>query len=79
MSKPLRVTMPQTAAFIDACRAAFGKESVDQMIKLGMEGAETFHAIENGIEVGTPFKEPNNFVTVDKMVIYPKQHVEIKS
>jgi len=65
----LREAMPQTYAFIEACREAFGKESVNPMIKLGMEGAQTFHAVENGIEVGTKFDEPVKFITDDKMVI----------
>lgn len=69
----LREEMPQTYAFIEACRAAFGKESVNPQIKLGMEGAATFHAIENGIEIGTPLPEPTRWVTADKMVIYPKR------
>jgi hypothetical protein len=72
----LREAMPQAYAFIEACRAAFGKESVNQMIKLGMEGAETFHAIENGIEVGTQFSEAKRFVTADQMVLNSKQDTE---
>jgi len=75
MSKPLRETMPETAAFIDACREAFGAEEVNAQIKLGMQGARTFHASENGIEVGTAspgFKESPG-ITLDKMVIRDKE------
>jgi hypothetical protein len=67
--KNLRVEMPQTYAFIEACRAAFGAENVNPMIKLGIAGALTFHATENGIEVGTRFSEPIKFVVGDSMLI----------
>lgn len=73
MTKPLREVMPQTAAFIDALRDAFGKEHIDAQIRLGMQGAQTFHAVEGGQEVGTRFNEPKNTITLDKMVIKPKQ------
>lgn len=65
----LREAMPDTYAFIEECREAFGKESVNPMIKLGMEGAQTFYASENGIEVGTRFTEPTKFVTGNQMVL----------
>lgn len=76
MSKPLRQTMPQTAAFIDACREAFGKAHIDGQIRLGMQGAQTFHAVEDGQEVGTRFDVPKNAITMDKMVIQPKQETK---
>lgn len=55
MSKPgrLREVMPDTAAFIDAMRAAFGREAIDDQIAAGMAGRPGFHAIENGQEIGT--------------------------
>lgn len=67
----LREAMPETYAFIEACREAFGKDAVNPMIKLGMEGASTFHAVENGIEVGTemPSFEDVRGVTLDQVVI----------
>lgn len=71
MSKPLRTAMPETAAFIDALRDAFGKEHIDAQIKLGMQGAQTFFAEEGGQVVGTPFAAPKNSITLDKMVIGP--------
>ncbi len=54
-SKPpdFRQSMPKTTAFIDACRAAFGRESIDASIKMGMRGMGMFYASENGIAVGT--------------------------
>jgi len=70
MSKPMRDSMPEVAAFIDAMREAFGKEHIDGQIRLGMQGARnTFYATENGHEVGTKFTEPKSFITADKMVI----------
>ena len=78
MSKPLRETMPQTATFIDALREAFGKEHIDAQIKLGIQGAQTFHAVEAGQEVGTRFTEPTKFVNGHQMVIRPKKTEETK-
>lgn len=46
MTKPLRESMPQVAAFIDEMRNAFGAEEINTQIKLGMHGAQTFHAVE---------------------------------
>ena len=54
MSKPLRQQMPAVAGWIDGLRAAFGAEIIDQAIRAGIDGQQTFHASENGIEVGTP-------------------------
>lgn len=67
----LRESMPQCAAFIDEMRAAFGAEEINAQIKLGMQGAQTFHAVENGHEVGTCFDVPVKFITADKMAIRP--------
>lgn len=53
MTKPLRQAMPETAAFIDACRAAFGADTINAAIKAGINGQPTFWASENGQEVGT--------------------------
>jgi hypothetical protein len=49
----LREAMPETTAFIDALRAAFGADAINPSIKAGMNGQPTFWAQENGIEVGT--------------------------
>lgn len=59
--------MPFTTEFIDTCRQAFGAEMVNNQIKLGMQGAQTFYAAENGIEVGTKLSEPVKFVTAGEM------------
>lgn len=53
MAKPLRDTMPETAAFIDAMREAFGADEINASIRAGMEGQPTFWASENGVEIGT--------------------------
>lgn len=44
MSKPLRETMPETAAFIDAMRDAFGEGEINLQIRRGMHGEATFYA-----------------------------------
>ena len=53
MTKPLRLQMPETAAFIDDLRAAFGADCINATIKAGMNGQPVFHARENGHEIGT--------------------------
>jgi len=61
-AKPMRLAMPTVAAWIDELRAAFGKDAVDQAIRAGMDGQPTFHARENGQEVGTPIPYDENKV-----------------
>ena len=52
----LRAAMPQTAAFIDFAREAFGAAPVNAAIRKGMDGLPgNFHAVENGREVGAEF------------------------
>lgn len=76
----LRDEMPSTAAFIDACREAFGTDMVNAQIKLGMQGAETFYANENGYEVGTKIREAKIFLTVDQMRVLTKaEHAQLAS
>lgn len=50
----MREVMPQTAAFIDDLRAAFGAEMINTQIRRGMRGEPVFHAVEGGHSVGTP-------------------------
>ena len=50
----LRDEMPATAAFIDALRAAFGRDAIDPSIRDGMRGRAGFWAEEGGRQVGTP-------------------------
>lgn len=75
-TRNLRESMPLVTAFIDECREAFGAEMVNAQIKLGMQGAQTFHARENGIEVGTPFAVPVKYITADRMVIRDKAEIQ---
>lgn len=50
--KPLRASMPETAAFIDALREAFGADQVDPSIRAGMRGEPRFFAQEAGHTLG---------------------------
>jgi hypothetical protein len=52
MSRNLRTEMPGTAAWIDTLRAAFGADQIDPSIRAGMKGGTSFHASENGHEIG---------------------------
>lgn len=63
MSKNVRADMPQTAAFIDALREAFGVEHINQQIRKGLSGEPTFYACENGHELGTPWIKGENDAT----------------
>lgn len=53
----MRDQMPETAAFIDSLRSAFGEASINEQIRKGLNGEPTFYARENGHELGTPLKE----------------------
>ena len=53
--KSMRTEMPNTAAFIDALRDAFGADMINDQIRKGMRGEPTFYANENGHELGTPW------------------------
>lgn len=67
----LREAMPQTAAFIDFCREAFGAEAVNVAIRKGIGGLPGhFHAVEAGMAVGTPFQEPGHAVTGDALLAH---------
>lgn len=50
----LREHMPTVASIVDELRAAFGKESIDKVIRAGMKGQPVFFASENGHTIGTP-------------------------
>lgn len=70
VAKPLRETMPLTAAWIDQLREAFGTESINNSIRLGMQGfPDWFHATEGAHEVGTQFKPVTKSITLDRCVI----------
>lgn len=74
MNKPasLREQMPETAAFVDLMREAFGAEQINASIRKGMAGLPGhFHASENGVEAGTPFQDRGGWVSVAEMDITP--------
>lgn len=48
----LRETMPETAAWIDQLRDAFGADAIDGSIRKGLQGTPTFWAEEAGQQVG---------------------------
>lgn len=52
-AKPLREFMPETAAWIDQLRDAFGADVIVPIVRAGMNGEPVFYAIENGRTVGT--------------------------
>lgn len=54
----MRREMPDTAAFVDAMRAAFGADAIDASIRAGIKGETTFWAAEAGRTVGTPGTVP---------------------
>jgi hypothetical protein len=58
----LRDAMPQTAAFIDELRKAFGAEMIDAQIRKAMKGEpDCFYAEEAGHQVGTPIRHGKSF------------------
>lgn len=70
----LRDAMPETAAFIDAMRDAFGAAAINPQIKKGVSGIPNqFHAVEAGREAGTPFEEAGVSFTLDELWFPPKR------
>jgi hypothetical protein len=53
----MREKMPLVTAFVDDLRAAFGDELINDAIKKSLQGQATFHATENGHEIGTPLPD----------------------
>jgi len=64
----LREAMPETAAFLDELRRIFGTADINIQIRKGLAGEPTFHAVENGHEIGTQFPERHR-VTAAEMVL----------
>lgn len=60
----LRDAMPETAAFLDALREAFGAPGIDAAIAAGMRGEPGFYAREAGYEVGTADTAGESFEVV---------------
>ena len=71
----LRSEMPVVAAFIDEMRKAFGVDVVNQQIKRGMTGEQTFFATENGHTVGTAMDapDPDKVFSGDRLLVMPVQ------
>lgn len=70
MSQSLRDEMPGVAAFIDDLRSAFGKDEINDQVRAGLKGKPTFHATENGYEIGTPFK-PEHGIKLSETIVGP--------
>jgi len=68
MSKTLRLSMPHTAAWIDALRVAFGATQVDSAIRAGIDGQPTFYASENGQEIGTQCPPAAHSYSADQLL-----------
>lgn len=66
----LRLDMPLTAAWIDALREAFGRDAIDPQIRAAVkDGLPTFHASENGREVGVAAVRRGIEISAAQMVI----------
>lgn len=71
----MRQAMPTVAGWIDNLRAAFGADMIDAAIRAGIAGQDTFHARENGHEVGTPIPyNPTKAVRLSDIGWAPPTH-----
>lgn len=64
----MRESMPAVSAWIDDLRLAFGRDDVTRWVREGLADG-TFHAAENGHEIGTPAPKPDNSINLADMVI----------
>lgn len=64
--------MPVVDAFIDELRAMFGREAIDRAIVEGLRDG-TFHARENGYEVGVPvaIDQERAVCLADMVLLFP--------
>ena len=60
--------MPKVAGWIDDLRLAFGSQDVTSWMREGISTG-TFHACENGHEIGQPIAGMDNAVSADKIVL----------
>ncbi|MGB6054612.1 MAG: hypothetical protein WBG17_05170 [Burkholderiaceae bacterium] len=60
--KGMRAVMPETAAWIDSLREAFGADAIDAQIRKSMRGEPTFFASENGHVIGIRLVPPEEEV-----------------
>ena len=73
--KPMRQAMPFTASIIDDFRANWPEAGIEQAVRAGIAGQKTFHAIENGHEVGTPIPyNPTKAVRLSDIGWAPPTH-----
>jgi hypothetical protein len=70
MKKRIRGLMPETAAFIDAVREAFGAEEINCNLQAAMRGEPLFFASEGGHEIGTKSEPPAFSVTGNDLLPY---------
>lgn len=68
----LRADMPQTSAWIDDLRAAFGVEGINDAIRSGMAGGDAFFAKENGFEIGSRCRYQNGVSAAQMELVVPK-------
>lgn len=68
--------MPTVAGWVDEMREAFGVDCVNRAIRNGMKGAPTFHARENGHEIGTPLLAAAYSIGVSEMVLVKQEERE---
>jgi hypothetical protein len=64
----MREAMPVVSAWIDDLRAAFGQQDVTQWIRQGL-AERTFHAVENGHEIGELVAGTENAISLVEIVI----------
>ena len=74
--KPLRQAMPKVAEWIDACREAFGAETINRSIRNGLAGGTDFYAREGGNVIGCQMPAPGASFTADQLQIAPKRLAE---
>lgn len=59
--KPMREAMPEIAAWVDDLRAAFGRETIGNLIRASVhDRVPGFYARENGQEIGVRPEVPEN-------------------
>lgn len=75
----LRADMPQTTAWIDEWRAAFGVEGINEVIRSGMAGSGDFYAVENGIEVGARSRYQNGVCAAQMVLAVPEAEEPVDS
>ena len=67
----LRAEMPTVAAWIDQLRLAFGTHGINEQIRKGIAGEETFFAAEAGHTVGTPGHRLGRYITPARTPYWP--------